>query len=140
MPLFSLHVLLSLAGWTTQLVASDSDFDQPLPDHHAPDNLFGLRMGILPHVLLGAEPYSSHGYIPWTSSDVSDVNRTGTLSYGVRVGTFYAISNSIVVGLEVPYLTRSHTPADEANPSLHPSQPKLGYPDHEAVVSLDLHF
>jgi hypothetical protein len=140
MPTFTLHFLLILAGWTARIMASESDIDPPVAERNAMDNPLGLSMGILPHVLIGAEPYSSHGIIPWTSSDVTDVNRTNTMSYGVRVGTFYAITHRIVIGLEVPYLTRAHTASEEANPPLHPLQPKLGYPNHEAVVSLDLHF
>jgi hypothetical protein len=136
----ALCFLAILSCWSNWLAASDPDIDPPVPERHSVDNLFGLSMGILPHVLLGAEPYSSSGMIPWTSSDVSDLNRTNTMSYGVRVGTFYAITSNFVLGLEVPYLARVHSDADAANPALHPLPPKQGFPNHNAVVSLDLHF
>ncbi len=140
MPSFTFCCLIILSGWTNGLMASDADIDPPSPERHPIDNLFGLSMGILPHVLLGAEPYSGYGTIPWTSSEATDLNRTNALSYGVRVGTFYAISSGFVVGIEVPYLARIHADSDAANPSLHPLPPKQGFPNHNAVVSLDLHF
>lgn len=140
MPSFTRYVLMILAAWSPPLAATGSDSDAPLPEHHPMDNLFSLSMGVLPHVLLGAEPYSSHGSIPWTSAESADLNRTNTMSYGIRFGTFYAISDKIIIGLEVPFLSRTRTPSDEANPVLHPTPPKMGYPNHDAVVSLDLHF
>jgi hypothetical protein len=140
MPSFALYVLMILAALTARSAAADSDSDPPLPEHHPMDNVLGLSMGVLPHVLFGAEPYSSNGIIPWTSADAADMNRTNTTSYGIRVGTFYAINDKIIIGLEVPYLSRTRTPSEEAAPALHPTPPKLGYPNHDAVVSLDLRF
>lgn len=140
MPPTAIRILLIMAGWTTCIGASDADTDPPMPEHLSPEGQHGLSMGILPHVLVGAEAYSSRGLIPWTSSDATEADRTNTLSYGLRVGTFYAITDDVALGLEVPYLARSHSDSDAANPALHPLPPKLGYPNRNAVVSLDFHF
>lgn len=111
------------------------------PPQADPGVIFKMRMDLFPRLHLGLEPFSGSGSFPWAADGAGDLGREdNSVSYGVRVGTFWQVTDDILVGFEIPYLAGRYSPAGLPSSASHQVATDQWDPYHNGELTLEVRF